>query len=491
MHIKYRPYHLTELKKRGKTGAGRQRYQCKDCGTTFTDSNGSRKQRRSEINRLLFDLLMGKMPLRQIARVLRIDPKTLYRKIDFLHQQCLNYAAANERRILEGRPKIDRLYLATDRQAHISNWVSRYDKRNTEIYGIGTACLTSGYVFAFNFNFDQSLKQEDVELEAKQNGDLNRPKHHRKHARIWLNHEYAEAAKGKYDREQDKKYKADSIVGQVVEETMLQAKENRSLSSEHIDEDTKLPRNGVLIHNEYTMLGHFFFLKSLFKHCDKTRFYMDLDSGLYNAYISAFKDEIKSGVSDGFLVKAAKDKNSHQKEQYRREALRLYKKVTGVSYRNLSPQERKQVEIQLIKEAMQHLTVIKSSTLQWLTYPIATMPEPEKMVAAVTNIKRLDEDHQAHLYRKSSLHAIDRFFMKLRRYSHLFERPIKTPSSSNRVWYGYSPYNLAMYTKVGDIARVYYNYCDSNDDGETPAMRLGLAKGPVKIEKIIYFGKYD
>lgn len=48
-----------------------------------------------------------------------------------------------------------------------------------------------------------------------------------------------------------------------------------------------------------------------------------------------------------------------------------------------------------------------------------------------------------------------------------------------------------MQTKMADICRVYYNYVNKNDKGETPAMRLGLAKGPVAVEKIIYFGKYN
>ena len=34
-------------------------------------------------------------------------------------------------------------------------------------------------------------------------------------------------------------------------------------------------------------------------------------------------------------------------------------------------------------------------------------------------------------------------------------------------------------------------YANKNDKGETPAMPLGLAKGPVAIEKILYFGKYE
>jgi hypothetical protein len=34
---------------------------------------------------------------------------------------------------------------------------------------------------------------------------------------------------------------------------------------------------------------------------------------------------------------------------------------------------------------------------------------------------------------------------------------------------------------------VFYNYCITGKDGKTPAMRLGLAKGKVSLEDIIYF----
>jgi hypothetical protein len=35
--------------------------------------------------------------------------------------------------------------------------------------------------------------------------------------------------------------------------------------------------------------------------------------------------------------------------------------------------------------------------------------------------------------------------------------------------------------------RVFYNYCKTGKDGSTPAMRLGLAKGPVQLEEVLYF----
>jgi hypothetical protein len=36
------------------------------------------------------------------------------------------------------------------------------------------------------------------------------------------------------------------------------------------------------------------------------------------------------------------------------------------------------------------------------------------------------------------------------------------------------------------IFRVFYNYTQKGRDSKTPAMRLGLAKGRVKLEDIIY-----
>jgi len=72
-------------------------------------------------------------------------------------------------------------------------------------------------------------------------------------------------------------------------------------------------------------------------------------------------------------------------------------------------------------------------------------------------------------------------------YLKLLERPIKTVSKTGRTWYGYSPYNPVMIIKLLDIFRAYYNYCLTGGGKQAPAMRLGLAKGPVSEEDIIYF----
>ena len=79
--------------------------------------------------------------------------------------------------------------------------------------------------------------------------------------------------------------------------------------------------------------------------------------------------------------------------------------------------------------------------------------------------------------------------MQARRRISLLERPIDTPNSAGRRWFGYSPYNPAMVTKMLDIFRVFYNFVEVGKDKDTPAMRLGLAKGGVSMEDVIYYSR--
>ena len=207
--------------------------------------------------------------------------------------------------------------------------------------------------------------------------------------------------------------------------------------------------------------------------------------------IKKILDEIKEGKSDGFLVRTVKNLSVDEKRSALADTNKMILELTGRPRKSLTGKEFRELVNELIIPKLNMLEVINNSTERWLTYPIATMPEPEKLVAAITGISRYDDKHQANLYRKASLHAIDRFFMSSRRGVNLLERPFTSATNKARTWNGYSAYNPAMLTKMADIYRVYYNYVNKNDKGETPAMRLGLAKGPVASEKIIYYGKYD
>ena len=124
---------------------------------------------------------------------------------------------------------------------------------------------------------------------------------------------------------------------------------------------------------------------------------------------------------------------------------------------------------------------------KWVKHPFPNMGEPEKAMCYLTDVQGYDEDHKAWLYNKASLHAIDRFFMQVRRRLSLLERPIATPSSAGRKWHGYSPYNPGVIIKMLEIFRVFYNFVEVGQDKETPAMRLGLARGKVDMEAIVHY----
>lgn len=68
----------------------------------------------------------------------------------------------------------------------------------------------------------------------------------------------------------------------------------------------------------------------------------------------------------------------------------------------------------------------------------------------------------------------------------MIERSFTTPSSNKRIWYGYTAYNPEMIIKLIEIIRVYYNFAKKVGQKITPAMRLGIAAGPVDINDILY-----
>jgi transposase-like protein len=81
----------------GKTKSGSQRYRCRRCRTTFAVGSATLRQKRPEVNETVFKLLINKMPFKRIMEVAGISASTLYGKIDFIHKQCLSFAASHER----------------------------------------------------------------------------------------------------------------------------------------------------------------------------------------------------------------------------------------------------------------------------------------------------------------------------------------------------------------------------------------------------------
>lgn len=374
-----------------------------------------------------------------------------------------------------------RLYVGIDRQDYMVNWSNSADKRNIILHALGSADNETGYVFGLHLNFDPVLDPATIEKDAIEYGDYDAQIPFRRYARVWLQEDYYDAITKNLNRKSrgsNSSLKEDIV---SVYEEALDREDIEVFDSQNLH--TMLPRKGMQVHAEYTLYGHFFFLKKLFGQVEKIRFFLDQDSGIRAACLGAFTDEIKEGRCDAFYVRINRDLTINERRQAmaecRRELARMKKKSPDLSDSKL--------KLMIIKERMKEVMHLGKWRDKWIYHPFPNMGEPEKAVCYLTDIQNYDEDHLAWLYNKASLHAISRFFMQVRRRLSLLERPIATPSRIGRKWYGYNAYNPGIIIKLLNIFRVFYNYIEEGKDGQTPAKRLGLAKGNIKAEDIICF----
>jgi len=471
------------------------RFKCSECNAKFTDSSTVAYHKQPHKNKWIFKLLMNKVPFRRICELMDIDTTTLYGKIDFIHRQCMNFAAHREMNLF-GMKK-NRFYVCVDRQDHTVNWTDSEDRANVILNALGSADMKTGYVFGIHVNFDPDMKSAKINDAAKGNDDLVSPKAWREYARVWLQRDYEEAeiTNKRWREWRAAKRKAllagtpsppppaplppaptlpigDEVLDSLAADYATTAERVDSESPEVMTEDVALPQKyGMQVHEDYTMYAHFMLLRRMFANTEKTRFYMDKDSGIRAALHTAFCNEIKERRCEGFFVRTNKTMTVDQKYgAYAKAAknFRTFKDQPG----NAGLKNR-ELRIKLIREEMTRMTAIGKWEDRYLKYPFSNLGEPEKAICYLTDIGTYDggedeKNHLAWLYYKANMHPINRFFAQARRRMSLIERPLRTASAMGRTWYGYSSYNPEMIQKLLDIFRIFYNYMHAT---ERPVLR--------------------
>lgn len=470
----------------GLTSRGSQRYRCRVCRSTFAvRRKATHRQRRAELNAAIFRKLVNKAPMRRLCEELEISAAVLYNKIGFIHRQCTLYASAVEAR-LDGGKGIRRLYLSTDRQDYIFNWGSHLDRTNVTLHAIGTADNASGYVFGMHLDFDPEMDSEIVEKLARAAGDLDVPIHRRRYARLWLPSDYDSDLMLKRRLKRHRSRGTDTL--QKAQEYQAElARRKAGLPPEaevaEVEPDGKRPPVGMQVRSDYTLYAHFFFLRDLIGGAGKLRFFLDMEPSILAAVVSAFRERFTAKEADAFYVKIRKDMTIQRKKTAVSTALQPLADYIAKHPEMSRPQARHA----LLKEQLEAQFPHGQFGGGWIRHPYPHMGEPEKQVYYCTDTGAYGADHFAYLLLRASLHSIDKFFMLVRRRLNIFERPIHTPSSASRSWYGYQGYNPAVGAKLLEIFRVFYNYVKVGDDGRTPAMRLGLIERAASYAEVLDF----
>jgi transposase-like protein len=472
----------------GTTGIGSKRYRCKACGKTFSVKpegiNPIARQKQSDKNRMIMSMLVNKVPMRRICEVADVHPMVLYERIDFLHEQAGAFLASRESRI----PDLDikRVYVGVDRQDVVANWTQRSDKRNVTISSVAAGDNKTGYLFAIQPNYDPGMDPCAIEADHKARGDDLVGIPHRRHARLWLESDYAEAVLNSRRAVPAGNLASDIATGYAN----ALARDDIEASEVMDSHDDRLPERGMLVHSEYTLHGFFVHLRKLFDNVEKVRFFLDQDSGMRAACLSAFADRIKEHRCDAFYVRIAKDLTVDEKRNRMKDVKREF-----AEYAKAYPQiadDEDMVKLMMLKDRIALAQEIGPWKDRWVSHPLPSLSEPEKAACHLTDLGQYDPEHLAWLYNKASLHAVDSFFNRMRRRSSMLERPINSAANRGRVWNAYGAYRPEQIHKIQTLIRACHNYVWIPEDKDkakrgTPAMKLGLAKAPLDLNDIIYF----
>lgn len=466
-------------RKRGQTSKGNERFQCKSCGRTFTV--GSKKFREQVVNykashEMLFKELVNLSPLKRISEKLDTGITDIHRKLDLFYERCILFSNDRESRL----PKlpIENIHLSTDRQDYIVNWSDRKDKRTTQIGAIGSACLATGYIFGMELNFDSSIHLSDVLDTDEYKNEIGLGYPFRKYARIWTPNEV----------EQRKKANR-SVPRNTLEEIELRAMNvDGDRSAYELMDENKLPPHGVLVHSEYTQYAHFLRLRDLLGHARKIVFYTDQEAGIVNAVNNAFSERISSNDVIHMLLAFDKSLTNDQRLQRHNS---LQKRLKRIMKEGHYPDLRT-AELRLIADDLIHPLERKSksgfvgSTNIWYRNQVHRNTECDKLVAFSKSATSYPFNDRVYLSHRATLNPIDSFFNQLRNRVTYASRNFASASENRRIWYKLSAYNPSRLYKTIQIFRTYKNYCMISDrDGMTPAQRIGLAKGPIKLNEII------
>lgn len=473
----------------GSTPEGSKRVKC-TCGKVFVAvTKPAVGQHDTHMNREIFSMLVNKVPLSRIVKMLGISWAVLYRRIDFIHSQCMKFAAHRESK-LKTMP-LKRVYLAIDAQDYLVNWTERKDKRNVVLKAITAVDNATGYAFVNALNFDDTVNREDVEQAAFAVGDNSKTPPHREHARFWLEADYDKSV-----RKRTAKRKGGKDLAADIAATYENAASREDI--ETFDEKgkvEKLPDHGMQIHSEYTMIAMFHHLKRMIGNVEAWRFFMDQEAGIRAACLSTFAGEIKARRAEAFYVRIEKELVQEEKIAFINQAKERFL-AEKEAYPELSDDE---IRVMMIMEEIVRCRAIGQFKDAWVQMPMPSMSEPNKAVCWLTAHEdfrkedgSIDEDHIAWLHNKASLHAVDSFFMKTRRSIQMCERPVRSASNTNRVWSAYQAYNPSILKKMLEIFRVHHNFTDlpmqvKKAERKTPAMRLGLANAPLDLRDILYF----
>ena len=442
-------------RKVGKTSAGHQRILCKQCGSTFTIGHPARNHRRQSKNGQVLKLLVHGNSLSKISEIADLAPRDVYRKLDFIYERVREFTARREGDLRSADWERYGRRFATDSQTLTLNWPNRKKRASVAVQHLCTAHANSGYIVLGHLQFDPAGDMEQVEIDMALNGDIKKARCMRRHGRLWTAAEF-------------KKY-LDDITAKVVLDPEIAA---------DVDLGLQLPHEGGLVRQDIQQYAHALMLRRMVSK-SKSRFYFvqDGDAGLGKAFLAAFAPEVQAGRVDIATVAFDKYQVNDVREALWAQGRRDLRNDLGLTAHQIDclPEKifNEEVDREIVKRLAGHRI---GAPFAW---PYHTKSEPSRVIDLKTDRSDLSTARCARLMRLATLRSVDSYFHKIRSNVRPASRPVSTPSSNGRTWDRHFLYQPDMLVKIIEIYRFHHNWMGTRQTKQTPAMKLGLAKGRV------------
>lgn len=386
--------------------------------------------------------------MRRLCEVAGVNPKTLYHRIELIHDRCREFARVQEAPLFTGKD-FDFLHVTMDRQVFPLNSSTSLDTRPSLVIATTSTDARSGYVLAQNPNYDPEADPIALDLLARQVGDpaLERP--YRKYARLLMPYEYIEELEDS----------PDDGIGQA--QTAFRP-----------------ATVGGTVQDGVALAAHLLVLKTITQGAKRIQLTMDNEPGLPRLAPYIFGDNFGSGNFDAFVVRIAKDLTQQRKRRFIAAALRDMREE-AMKFPGL---DDKGLLFKLIEARYMRFRRTTGPD-RWVRHPFPTMSEPEREVLPLTDHVR-EVDRVVSGIARASLRSLDRYFMQLRRKVSILERPLK-PASPGAHYAEYTAYSPIVVIRVIEIFRTVYNYHLAGKQGSTPAQRLGLARRQWSLGEIL------
>lgn len=249
--------------------------------------------------------------------------------------------------------------------------------------------------------------------------------------------------------------------------------------------DLQLPHRGSLLRQDVMQLAHAFLLRHfLGKGEERYVFVLDADSRLALSFVAAFAKRIKEASVDVIVVQFDKHQSNDQRNMLVGDGKASLELATGIA-RSQWPSLKLRDQLELTDIAIEGMLRdhLLGAPFAW---PFHTKSEPHRRIRILTDRVDMEPDRRARLMRLATLRSVDAYFHKVRSNIRFAARPAHTPSGNGRAWDRHYLYNPETMVKVVEIYRFAHNWIGSSKTKETPAMKLGIARGKMRLSE--FFG---